>query len=80
MAFINLSMELVLLLVLLRRLVQLVDGRLQLHLEAVHLLPIVSDANVSLDFDQNEKRRNLRQKRPRWQFCWLHWSHSQTCG
>ena len=79
MAFINLSMELVLLLVLLRRLVQLVDGRLQLHLEAVHLLPIVSDANVSLDFDQNEKR-NLRQKRPRWQFCWLHWSHSQTCG
>ena len=79
MAFINLSMELVLLLVLLRRLVQLVDGRLQLHLEAVHLLPIVSDANVSLDFDQNEKR-NLRQKRPRWQFCWLHWLHSQTCG
>ena len=44
----NLSMELVLLLVLLRGLVQLVDGRLQLHLEAVHLFAIVSDAAVSL--------------------------------
>ena len=44
----NLSMELVLLLVLLRGLVQLVDGRLQLHFEAVHLLAIVSDATVSL--------------------------------
>ena len=41
-------MDEVLLLELLRRLVQLVDGRLQLHLEGVHLLPIVSDATVSL--------------------------------
>ena len=41
-------MELVLFLVLLRRLVQLVDRRLQLHLEGVHLLAIVSDATVSL--------------------------------
>ena len=48
MVFINLSMDEVLLLELLRRLVQLVDRRLQLHLEGVHLLPKVSDATVSL--------------------------------
>ena len=48
MVFINLSMDEVLLLELLRRLVQLVDRRLQLHLEGVHLLAIVSDATVSL--------------------------------